>query len=98
MRGLDLSEGPTILTASIVAAAIAIYGLVSRRQWLRVLIAVGAAGILALGSLRAIDIYRTADAWGTDPLDMFAPAFCAVLAGGLLTFIASVSRSRRRWK
>ena len=96
VRGLDLSEGPTILTIAILAGALAIYGLVSRRRWLRILIAIGAAGVLALGSLRAVDIYRTAQSLGTGPLDLFAPAFFALLGGGLFTFIAAVTRSRRR--
>ena len=96
LRGLDLSEGPTILTIAILAGALAIYGLVSRRRWLRILIAIGAAGVLALGSLRAVDIYRTAQSWGTDPLNLFAPAFFALLGGGLFMFIAAVTRSRRR--
>ena len=95
LRGLDLSEGPSILTIAIVAGALAIYGLVSRRRWLRILIAVGAAAVLALGTIRAIDIYRTAQSWGANPLDLLAPAFFALLGGGLLAFIAAVSRSRR---
>jgi len=82
LRGLDLSEGPTILTIALVAGGLAVYGVVSRRRWLRILIAVGAGGVLVLGSMRAIDIYRAAQSWGNDPLELFEPAFFAMLGGG----------------
>ena len=96
IRGIDFSEGPAVLTIAIVTGALCIYGLVSRRRWLRVLVFAGSAGILALGGLRAVDIYRTAQAWGSPPFDLFQPAFFAVLGGGLVILIASVSRSGRR--
>ena len=96
VRGVDFSEGPTVLTAAIVTGILAVYGLVSRRRWLRVLIFLGAAGILAFGGVRAVDIYRTAQAWGNDPMGLFQPGMFAVLGGGLVILIASVSWSRRR--
>jgi len=74
----------------LVASGLAIYGLISRRGWLRFFELIAAMGALGFGVRLAIDIAHEASAWRVSVNDFFGLGIPVILAGAILVGVASV--------
>jgi len=87
-RGYDEGDGYIVMGIGLVASGLAIYGLISRRGWLRFFELIAAMGALGFGVRLAIDIAHEASAWRVSVNDFLG--IPVILAGAILVGVASV--------
>jgi len=94
--GTEQPEGIVILVVGVGIVALALYAMISRKNWVRPLLLLGGLGVLVLGVLRAIDIVREAEAWSISLVDFVGLGILLVLAGGLVVTAAGLASLRSR--
>lgn len=81
----------------ILMGALAIYSMISRRNWPSPIILLASLGSLVLVTLIWIDVFRAAQQWQVSPADFVGTGIVVVLAGSLLAAGSALSSLRRRY-